>query len=170
MNTQIGNRVIILVCAITFAVASLFSSWGMVGLKLDKVPTKISGSMSGSGGNQPFDLGQIGSVFGGLSMSFNGINGNLPAGSIKVPLWLPIAMVIGGLVITIANSIHFSDFPKLIVVTLLLSGIVVSVWGYVAIVSNGTVGLGSVLLGISSIIGLTQQFKIPPSKLDPVQP
>ncbi len=175
MNPKIGNRVILLVCAITLAFASLFSSWGTVGLKLDKVPAKISGSISGSGGNEPFDLGrielgQLGSVFGGLSMSFNGISGNLTAGSIKIPLWLAIAMVISGLVITIANSIHFSDFPKLIVVALLLSGIVASVWGYVAIVSNGTVGLGSVLLSVASLIGLTQQSKIPPSKLKPVQP
>lgn len=63
MNPKIGNRVILLVCAITLAVASMFSSWGMVGLKLDKVPTKISGSISGSGGNEPFDLGQIRTVF-----------------------------------------------------------------------------------------------------------
>ncbi|MFO0914255.1 MAG: hypothetical protein U0795_14950 [Pirellulales bacterium] len=158
-NPKLGNRVILLVVAITLAVASLFVQWGVIRVTAGDLQSNMTfnGQNVPSGDMENLFGGMMSSMLSGMGISVNGLNGSLFLGPLKIPFWIAIAAVVCGNLITISNNLRFSDVPRSVVISLLSAGLGAGVWGLIAFLTNGTIGLGALLLIAAAIIGLTQQ-------------
>lgn len=163
-NPKIGNRVILLGFAIALAIASLFVQWGVVTLTPEAVQASmtINGQKVSQDGMGALLGGMMSSMVSGMDVPISGVNGRLDLGPLKIPYWLPVTTVLGAIVITILNSIGFSDFPRKVVMALLVFGILTGVWAMIAITGNGTIGVGALLLIAAAVIGISQQTSLGP--------
>jgi len=159
INPKQGNRTILLLLAVTMAIAAIFVQWGIVTVTADDLRESITingQKVSGEGMGNVLG-GMMSSMFSGMNVPVSGTNGNLVLGPIKIPYWVAISAVIVGLLLTITNTFKFSDVPRILVFGLLISGIVAGIWAVIVFLANGSMGIGALLLITSSIIGLTQQ-------------
>lgn len=158
-DPKTGNRVILLGVALALAVASLYVQWGIIKIEPAdlKASMTINGKQVASEGLGEILGGVMSSVLSGMEVPVSGLNGNMDVGNLKIPFWLPIAIISTGIVLTMLNAIRFSDISWKIVVALLIAGILAIIWALVGIVNHGTLGLGAFLAITSAVIGISQQ-------------
>jgi len=158
INPQQGNRIILLLFAIALAVAAFFVQWGVVTITAEDLreSVTINGQKAGDDVSGLFGS-MMTSMFSGMKVPVSGSNGNLVLGPLKIPYWLAILSVIIGLLLTVTNSLQVSAIPRKLILGLLAVGVVCGLWALVVLLTNGSIGLGSLLLVAASIIGFTQQ-------------
>ncbi len=158
-NPKHGNRVILLVLAIVMAVATIFVQWGVITLTADDVRESmtINGQRVSDESLGGMLGGMMSSMLVGVPVPVTGLNGSLVLGPLKIPYWLAIAAVVIGLLLTVTNSVRFSDVSQKLVFGLLVAGIVSGAWSAVVLLTRGSIGVGPLLLIGASVIGLTQQ-------------
>lgn len=158
-NPKQGNRILLLSLAMAIAATAIFVQWGVITI----TEKELHDSMTFNG--QRVSGGAMGGMFDdvmsmmlvGMTVPVSGLSGSLVLGPLTIPYWVPVAAVIIGLLLTLTNSVRFSEVPRKLVFLLLIGGLVAGAWAVVGLMAGGTLGVGPLLLIGASVIGLTQQ-------------
>ena len=147
---MVGNRVFLLALLAVVAIGATFVRWGTI------VVTPGSVTSTTEGGQPMPEIMQnlFEGMFNGQSLPIDGIHGSVSLGPLQIPLWFCTVAVVFGAVVSSLNLLQFTKLPSAIAILSFLFAFAVSVWASCMFLLSGSIGLGSILFLVVSVVGV----------------